>query len=268
MEMMNRTNFAYLSYDDMLARIETGEINEYDVVYSKDRLVTYFISENLKPIEIHSRVYVFNSIDEAETFLNSATDTYIGQIVAILYKEKYRGYMVNKKDDRYIVVSLYDNPEVIDYDNLGNRPIINLLGTLDKPILVSTLSPGIYKIKGQYKISNLEETIYLSADGDLILVDNNKIKKITSDTIEDFSIGEDSFIKKTYITNEYLKENKYATESYLDTKIEALNSLIKADIQKYVQEAISQEIDSIVETKIDEKINPLTNDEVNNIFHG
>ena len=42
--------------------IITKEIDEYDIIYSKDRLITYLISEALEPIEIHSRVYIFNSI--------------------------------------------------------------------------------------------------------------------------------------------------------------------------------------------------------------
>ena len=113
--MTDRIKFAYLTYNDMLSKIESGEINEYDVIYSKDRYVTYLITETLEPLELRSRIYVFNSINEAENKLNEATDTYIGQIVSILEKDAYRGYIVNKKNDKFIVTPLYEYPESIDY---------------------------------------------------------------------------------------------------------------------------------------------------------
>ena len=89
--MTDRTKFAYLTYGDMLSKLESGEINEYDIIYSKDQYVTYLITEDLQPLQLRSRVYVFDSISEAETKLNESTDTYIGQVVAILDNDTYRG---------------------------------------------------------------------------------------------------------------------------------------------------------------------------------
>ena len=64
--MTDRIKFAYLTYGDMLSKLESGEINEYDIIYSKDQYVTYLITEDLQPLQLRSRVYVFDSIDEAE----------------------------------------------------------------------------------------------------------------------------------------------------------------------------------------------------------
>ena len=139
----------------MLSKIETGDINEYDIIYSRDQYVTYLITEELKPLQLRSRVYIFDSVSEAEIKLNESTDTYTGQVVSILYNGTYRGYIVNQKNGTFIVTPLWEHPEQIDYDTLGNRPIINLIGTLDKPIMVSEFDNGIYRIKGQYKISDL-----------------------------------------------------------------------------------------------------------------
>ena len=272
--MTDRIKFAYLTYDDMLSKLESGDINEYDIIYSKDQYVTYLITEDLQPLQLRSRVYVFDSISEAENKLNESTDTYTGQVVSILYNDTYRGYIVNQKSGKFIVTPLWEHPEQIDYDTLGNRPIVNLVGTLDKPIMVSELDDGIYRIKGQYKISDLEETIYLSASDILMTVSKNnqniEIKKITSDDITDYIITNSDIYKNTYVTEQYLKDNNYVTTAYVDTKIEALELSIKEDMRGYVQEAITEvfgeELDKKIEDKIDEKIVPMSDSQIRNLF--
>ena len=272
--MTDRIKFAYLTYGDMLSKLESGEINEYDIIYSKDQYVTYLITEDLQPLQLRSRVYVFDSISEAETKLNKSTDTYVGQVVAILDNDTYRGYIVNQKSGKFIVTPLWEHSEPIDYDTLGNRPIINLVGTVGKPIMVSELDDGIYRIKGQYKISDLEETIYLSASYIIITVSKNnqniEIKKITSDNITDYIVTNSNISKNTYVTEQYLKDNNYTTTSYVDTKIEALELSIKEDMRGYVQEAITEvfgeELDKKIDDRIDEKIIPMSDSQIRNLF--
>ena len=272
--MTDRIKFAYLTYDDMLSKIDSGDLNEYDIIYSKDKYVTYLITEELKPLQLRSRVYVFDSVSEAETKLNESTDTYIGQVVAILDNGTYRGYIVNQKSSKFTVTPLWEHSEPIDYDTLGNRPIVNLVGTLDKPIMVSELDDGIYRIKGQYKISDLEETIYLSASDILMTVSKNnqniEIKKITSDDITDYIITNSDISKNTYVTEQYLKDNNYVTTAYVDTKIEALELSIKEDMRGYVQEAITEvfgeELDKKIDDRIDEKIVPMSDSQIRNLF--
>ena len=273
-DIRENSNLAYLTYDDMLQAIESKKIDEYDVVFSRDRLITYVISKDLEPIEFHSRVYVFNSIEEAEEKLNAATDTYIGQIVSILYDGKYRGYIVDESDEKFTVTPLWEHPEPIDYDTLGNRPIVNLVGTLDDPIMVSELDGGIYNIKGQYKISNLIETIYLSASSVIVMVkkdgDATCIKHITTDQITDFFISGDSITSQEYITDQYLKDNNYSTTNYVDSKIAALEQSIKEDIQQYISDIVEEQfstvLDEKIESKIDEKIKPVENSQVQKLF--
>ena len=272
--MTDRIKFAYLTYDDMLSKLESGDLNEYDIIYSKDKYVTYLITEELKPLQLRSRVYIFDSVSEAEIKLNESTDTYIGQVVSILYNDTYRGYIVNQKSGKFIVTPLWEHPEQIDYDTLGNRPIVNLIGTLDKPIMASELDDGIYRIKGQYKISDLEETIYLSASDILMTVSKNnqniEIKKITSDDITDYIITNSDISKNTYITEQYLKDNNYVTTAYVDTKIEALELSIKEDMRGYVKEAITEvfgeELDKKIDDRIDEKIVPMSDSQIRNLF--
>ena len=273
-EIEQNVKLAYLTYDDMLKNLESGEIDQYDVIFSRDRLVTYLISENLKPIEFRSRVYVFSSVDEAEEKLNTSTDTYVGQVVSILYKNKFRGYIVNTVDDKFTVAPLWEHPDKIDYDTLGNRPIVNIEGTLDNPIIVSELDGGLYNIKGQYKISNLIETIYLSVSSVIVMVekddDATHVKHITTDQITDFFISSDSVYSREYVTDQYLKDNNYATTGYVDSKIAALEQSIKDDIQQYISDIIEEQfntgLDDKISSKIDEKIKPMDNSQVQKLF--
>lgn len=256
-----RAKFGYLSYDDMISRIESGEINQYDIIFTRNSNSIYIISENLIPIEIRARVYVFDSVEEANTSLNVLTDTYVGQVVSILDNDVYRGYIVNQdKDGTYVTTPLWEHPKPIDYNTLGNRPIINLVGTLDKPIMVSDLAVGIYSIKGQYQISEFEETIYLSATDVLIMVSENDkgiiVKKITSDTIIDYVITDSDMVSDSYVTN---------------SKIESLYSSIEEDVKKYVEEAMQEFIENslndVIEARFDELIEEIQSDQVSNLFN-
>lgn len=272
-----RTNFCYLSYNDMLQKIADGIVNENDIVFTKDTKETYIISSESEPIALKSKVYVYNSMEEAIKAINENSDTYIGQIISILEGNTYRGYIVNQntklRSTSYTVEPLTDTSS-IDYNTLGNRPIMNMVGTLDTPIIIDTLSSGIYKIKGQYKISNSEETIYLSVDGDLFLIEvattQTLVKRFTKDSIYDFVITADSILKTAYVTDEYLKAQGYVTTGYVDTKIIALEDSIKKDVEAYVESIVVSKVDSILDEKLNEKLNEMIqetpNEEIEDLF--
>lgn len=272
--MTDRIKFAYLTYNDMLSKLESGDINEYDIIYSRDKYITYLITEDLQPLELRSRVYAFNSVSEAEIRLNEATDTYVGQIVSILDKDAYRGYIVNQKGDKFIVSPLWEHPEPIDYDTLGNRPIINLVGTMDKPIMVSDLDDGIYRIKGQYKITVDDITTYLNPNYCIFIISNNNgityVKKISNEEIIDYRVTDVVIKTNLTITEEYLSEKGYITSSYVDKKIEALETFIKDDIKSYIQEEVSklfnEQLDERIDNRIDAKILSATEEEIISLF--
>ena len=275
--MNGRAKWAYLPYNSIQQKIDGGKLDQYDVVYTSDTHENLVISPDLELWSVKSRIYTFDSVDEANRILNTNTDTYKGQIVAILNSDKYRGYIVNQNENgNYFVTPL--SPDEIDYNTLGNRPIENLVGTFENPIMVSTLLSGIYKIKGQYKITNEDETVYLSADGDLFLIeisdDVKYIKRFTKDLICDFTIDADGVTKKKYITDEYLRECGYASTEYVDTKMTALEETIKADIETYiesiVEQVITEKVDTIINERFEEKFNDniegITEEEVRNLF--
>lgn len=271
--MNTRAKWAYLNYSSIQQKIDDGILDSYDVIYTKDTHENLIITPELGIWSVRSRIYTFDSIADANSMLNTNTDTYKGQIISILNNDKYTAYIVNQ-DPNGVYFATALSIEDIDYNNLGNRPIENLVGNLDAPITVDTLSTGMYKIKGQYKISTTEETTYLSADGDLFLIevsDTKKfIKRFTKDTIQDYIISDDEIEKNTYITNKYLADNGYSTTAYVDEKLIAFEQSIRADINAYVEQiveqVIEQKVDEIIDIKLDEKIQAIPNEKVMELF--
>ena len=271
--MNTRAKWAYLSYDSIQTKINEGVLDAYDIIYTKDSHENVIISPNLEIWSVRSRIYVFNSVEEANTQLNINTDTYIGQIVSVIVEDKCKGYIVNKDalGNYYVDKLTIDD---IDYNTLGNRPIVNLVGTLDETIVVDELNSGIYSIKGQYKISNLIETIYLSASSVIAMVEKDgditHIKHITTDQITDFFISDNSVTSHEYITDQYLKDNNYVTADYVDNKIAALEESINEDIKKYISDIVDEKfntlLDEKIDAKIDEKIQPVDNSQVQSLF--
>ena len=272
--MNTRAKWAYLSYDSIQTKIDEGVLDAYDIIYTKDSHENVIISPDLEIWSVRSRIYVFNSVEEANTQLNINTDTYIGQIVSVIVEDKCKGYIVNKDalGNYYVDKLTIDD---IDYNTLGNRPIINLIGDLDNPIIIDKLDVGIYNVKGQYKISNLIETIYLSASSVLIMVEKDgsvtHIKHVTTDKIADFFISDNSVTSHEYITDQYLKDNNYATTDYVDNKIAALEQSINEDIEKYIADIVDKQFSSMldekIQAKIDEKIQPVDNAQVQSLFN-
>ena len=275
--MNTRAKWAYLPYDSIQPKIDEGILDQFDVIYTSDSHENLIITPDLTLWSVRSRIYTFDSVADANTALNTNTDTYKGQIVSILNGDKYTAYVVNQDSNGvYSVTTL--SAENVNYDNLGNRPIENLVGTLDVSIIVENLDTGMYKIKGQYKIYNGEDTVYLSADGDLFIVEISAtekfIKRFTKKTIQDFVISDGEIKKNTYITEEYLADNGYSTNDYVDVKLTAFETSIKNDIESYVEQTVEDiiinKVDAIIDerldVKLDERIQISTNEEVEDFF--
>lgn len=275
--MNTRAKWAYLPYDSIQPKIDEGILDQFDVIYTSDSHENLIITPDLTLWSVRSRIYTFDSVADANTALNTNTDTYKGQIVSILNGDKYTAYVVNQ-DSNGVYSATTLSAENVNYNNLGNRPIENLVGTLDVSIIVENLDTGMYKIKGQYKIYNGEDTVYLSADGDLFIVEISAtekfIKRFTKKTIQDFVISDGEIKKNTYITEEYLADNGYSTNDYVDVKLTAFETSIKNDIESYVEQTVEDiiinKVDAIIDerldVKLDERIQISTNEEVEDFF--
>lgn len=275
--MNTRAKWAYLPYDSIQPKIDEGILDQFDVIYTSDSHENLIITPDLTLWSVRSRIYTFDSVADANTALNTNTDTYKGQIVSILNGDKYTAYVVNQ-DSNGVYSATTLSAENVDYNNLGNRPIENLVGTLDVPIMIDGLNTGMYKVKGQYKISATDITTYLSTDGDLFIVEISAtekfIKRFTKKTIQDFVISDGEIKKNTYITEEYLADNGYSTNDYVDVKLTAFETSIKNDIESYVEQTVEDiiinKVDTIIDerldVKLDERIQISTNEEVEDFF--
>ena len=72
--MNTRAKGAYLSYDSMIAKIQSGELDAYDVCYCHTTKENYVISPELEPWAVRSKIYVFNSVEEANTNMQTLID--------------------------------------------------------------------------------------------------------------------------------------------------------------------------------------------------
>ena len=257
--MDGRAKYGYMSCASIPLKIQSGEIDAYDIVYTTDTHENYVISPDLEPLAVRSRIYVFDSVEEANIQLNENTDTYIGQIVAILCNDTYRGYIVNSVDSQFTVTPLWENPEQIDYNTLGNRPIVNLEGTLGNTIIVDELGNGIYNIKGQYKIDSSDITLNISANEILFMVeksdDSIKIKQISHDNITDYLVLDGVITSDTYITSEYLSQCDYATKEYVDIKIAALQESINENVREYISDIVDEQLGTVLDEKVENSMN-------------
>ena len=264
-EYIKRSRLSFQKYDIIEDYINQKKLDAYDIVYTTDTHENVVIDADLNIVPIRSRVYRFTDITSANLSLNKSSDTYEGQIVAILQEndEKYSGYIVNKN------VSPLSESGQIDYDSLGNKPVINKIGTLNSPITVDQLEDGIYKIRGQYKLTESAITIYLSSNDNFFLVktenDITYIKKISAMDITDYTVNSDGSISASTIPTTKILKN-YATKSYVDDKIAALDLLTKDDVTTYVADIINNTIDEKIETKVNKMYTPADNAEIQQLF--
>lgn len=270
----NRVKWGYLNYDDIQARIDENKLDAYDVVYTKDTHECYILTEDLTPVSVHSRIYRFNGIAAAITYLNAASDTYEGQVVAIRSGEKYRAYIVNLVDNQYDVELLMDTNQEIDYNTLGNRPIINLSGTLSEPVIVGNLDVGIYSITGQYKIFDSVDTVFSCSVNHIFLVDKSEtetlVRDISARKIISY-LSDGSAVKENeIITADYLKENNYVTNSSVDQKLQALDILTKAEAKEYIESTVTEYLDAklndAIDKKFDEKLTEAQDSAIDEMF--
>lgn len=267
----NRVKYAYLNYADISKRIENGDIDEYDVIFTKDTHEQYLIKDDLSLLNIKSRIYCFNSIESAKESLNSNSDTYEGQIVAIADNDLgvYHGYIVNKVDEEYTVTSLSDSGTSIDYNSLAHRPVINKTGTLANPLVIGNLDNGLYSVSGEYKLFDEYPTIFSSSINHLFLVEKSEtksyVKDISAKEMITYTLSDGEVSKSELLTQQYLENNHYITENDFDAKLATLDYITKAEASEYVRqittEYLNENLGNIIDTKIDEKISTLVVDD-------
>lgn len=264
-----RAKFGYLNYADIQARIKEGKLDQYDVVYCKDRKNQYLIDGDLNLIELRSRIYIYSSEEEAIDELNKNTDTYVGQLVSILNGEVYSGYIVNKNlDEKYYVIPLYKNPHGINYNELNNIPIINMEGNSDNPIIVSGLYDGTYMVKGVYTTPENEKiTTLIGHYISVATINGSKyITRIQSDKIFKSIITNDNISSEEYITDQFLKAQNYIPVDELDSKVSALGFTKKTEMENHVSSLVHNIVEEKIDEALEEKLLSISDEEINTFF--
>lgn len=151
-----------------------------------------------------------------------------------------------------------------------------LTGTLDKEIILSNLKDGVYEVKGQHKIAESAETVYLSASYIIAIVasdgDLKKVRRITVDDVEDFIVDSEGSSEKTssYVTTDYLAEHGYITETQIDDKIAALKTAMETEMKDYVDGIINEQIEALLPAALERElpnfIQSVKEEDVYNLF--
>ena len=186
--------------------------------------------------------------------------TYANTIKAIQDgKLKYPAYCWCTDTAQYGFLNKQNQLEVIG--------IPELVGTIQNPIILSSLNDGIYQVKGQHKITASHVTTFDSGAFIFVLVqttdDGKKVSRIASDEVVRYHILDDlSVTEEAYITSAYLEEHGYVTEADVDVKI----AILKAEIEGEIEELVIPLIEPIVDRLIDEKILPEDDEDIRALF--
>lgn len=173
-----------------------------------------------------------------------------------------------------IIGNLEDKSTVVDYINslsyntLSDKPIINMIGSLNAPVYITSLEDGIYKIKGQFIIGGSNTTVNSSPEDTFFLVSHdpdiqNKmtITKIQGGSITLYFLESDgTFRTDRYITEEWVKAQNFMSAN-------SAKEYITQAIQETVSDVIDQTLDGKLDSALDKKLGSISTEELNNIFN-
>ena len=172
-----------------------------------------------------------------------------------------------------IIGNLEDKSTVVDYINslsynkLSDKPIENMIGTLNAPVYISSLEDGIYKIKGQYIIGSSNTTVNSSPNDILFFVShdpeiNNKITvtKIEGTSIVLYFLDSDG----TFRTDKYVTEEWINGQNFMSA--DSVKEYVNQTITETVAEIIDQQLDIKLDSALDKKISGISTEDLNNIF--
>ena len=169
-----------------------------------------------------------------------------------------------------IIGNLPDNTTVIDYinsisyNNLSDAPITNLIGSLNTPVMISSLSDGIYNIKGKCIIGGNNTTIQSSADGVLYLVSHDAdTSSITITKMQGKSITL-YFIQQS---GEYTTD-RYITESWINEQNFASADSVKEYVSDVIEKTLLSVIDEHIDSALVKKISGIDSNDIITLFQG
>lgn len=176
---------------------------------------------------------------------------------------KYPGYCWITDRSQYGFINKDNQLEVIG--------IPELTGTLGNEIILSSLNDGLYQVKGRHKITAEHITTFDCSSNIIVIIQTidgiKKIRRITTDEIVTYTIGEDLSVAENEVaTKDYLEQHDYITEPEVDSKIAIMKAEIESEIDSKIEEAIVNKVRPIVEDVVDESIQSEDNDNIRSLF--
>ena len=179
-------------------------------------------------------------------------------------KIKYPGYCWCTDTSQYGFINKNNKLEMIGI------PI--LTGTLENKVVLSSLYDGLYQIKGQYIISANYPTTFITTSPIIAIIQTingiKKIRTITADDIVSYIINEDlSVTPNIVVTKDYLDDNEYVTEGYVDAKMAAMEAVIMADVESALPAMLEPILRPVVEEVVDETIQDIDSQNIEDLFN-
>ena len=182
-------------------------------------------------------------------------------------KKLVNGRMVRVNDVGGVVVYYAWNATTSEWEKIeqsGGQGIPELIGTTDNPIILAELEPGLYRVKGTYKISQNYPTLFMTAIDHIAFVnadDDISIKVITEKAVTDYVVeGKDVVFINSYATEKYVADN-YATKIYVDNKIAVLEDQISEILETFHDKVVE-----IVNEVLDTALNSIDESYIDNLF--
>ena len=178
--------------------------------------------QEIFPRTPHQAVFKADTGETLDTTLNNLLDT--------ITEVDVRAAHTLKKDNNNSNIILLEREDgtvssvdISDKANINDIGVIKLTGSLSNRISAMNLEPGIYRINGSYKVSDLDTTEYLSTGGDLVVVEDNNVLRLTGQNIEKYSVSNEILTKETYLTDVYLSQHlSTLIDARIDEKIQSL----------------------------------------------
>lgn len=234
----------YLNFDQIQAYIDSGKLDQYDVIYAIDRKTWNIIDKDLNIVPIISRIDNYQSEEDAVNAINNRTDTYSGQIINVFIDGKYIPYVVNEDENNiFYITCVSTSADDYNYDSLYNKPIENIVA--DVEVILSELDNGAYTLLGNYRLCDVDITHrstaikkYFIIEHDIENGDNvTFITEISGKNTLRYSCYDDRFI-----------EDRYVLASELGNEVEdILDEELPGRIDDYIQnnQASQQDIDNL-----------------------
>ena len=148
---MDNKHVAFVNKDSIQNLCDNNVLKSFDLIITKDRDIIYYLDDTKKPIPIRSEVMIFESEKDAITAINLDTNRssiQVGQNVIIKNStnNKYSMYIINTKDNKFIVEPVYD-PNLLKLSNLSNDINFQTDKDVDNTIITKILPCSTEDIK-------------------------------------------------------------------------------------------------------------------------